>query len=107
MPRITCKQCGASGWSKNPWTHRVFMDDQLEAGFSNCFKYKIIRKDGDCPEIQFTLRYLDGSDTQRTDYELVKIGMEYLKKYFGLVSIESLACNHGDKGWHVEGELEC
>lgn len=105
MPKITCKQCGATGSSKNPWTRSVFMDDKLEAVFSQCFQYKIDRTRPDSPVIMFNLRYIIG-ENDTDEYECVKSGLEFLKKYLEHCPIESLACNHGDKGWEIEGELD-
>lgn len=105
MPGITCKQCGAKGYSKNPWTRTVFMDNQLEAGFSQCFKFKVDRTDPEYPKVIFTLKYV--ANPKKDDYENAKKALEYIQRYTGLVPIEQLACNHGDKGWDLDGPVTC
>ncbi len=101
MPKITCKQCGAIGWSKNPMTRSIFMDNQLEAGFSQCFNYKVDRTNKEFPTVSFNFKYIIGQGDDN-DYEAVVKTFEFIQRYLELVPIKELACNHGAKGWDHE-----
>ena len=105
MPKIICKQCGASGSSKNPWTRSIFMDNQLEAGFSQCFKFNVDRTDPEYPVVNLELKYI--ADPKKSNYENVVQALKFIHHYVNLVPVEQLACNHGEKGWDVDGECTC
>lgn len=108
MPNITCKQCGSTGHSKNPATRTVFMDNQMEATFSNLFKYSIKENPNnpDYPTVVFELRYIYHSNDNLDTYEAVKECLSWLKRHMEFTPVEVLACNH-DKGWEMDGPPEC